>query len=69
MALQGIYKSFTAEITKEYAKFAKLYFEALCLIENAEINDSFLNTCVSVAKIQLYKRDKGRGTRDEQIVP
>ena len=35
MALQGICKNFTAEIMEEYAKFAKLFFEALCLIEIA----------------------------------
>ncbi len=42
IALQGICKNFTAEITEEYAKFAKLFFEALCLIEKAKINDSVL---------------------------
>ena len=40
MALLGKCKSFTAEVTKEYAKFAKLYFEALCFKEHAEFNDS-----------------------------
>jgi hypothetical protein len=39
MALQGICKSFTAEVTKEYAKFAKSYFEALCFYEDAEFNN------------------------------
>ena len=38
MALQGICKSFTTEVTKEYTKFAKLYFEALCFNEVAEFN-------------------------------
>ena len=38
MALQEISKSFTAEVTKECAKFAKLYFEALCFNEDAEFN-------------------------------
>jgi len=35
-------KSFTAEVTKEYAKFAKLNFEALCFFKNAELNDIVL---------------------------
>jgi hypothetical protein len=39
MASQGKCKVFTAEFTKECAEFAKLYFEALCLIENAEFNE------------------------------
>jgi hypothetical protein len=39
MALQGICKSFTAEVTKEHAKFAKFNFEALCFNEDAEFND------------------------------
>ena len=39
MALLGICKSFTTEVTKEYAKFAKFYFEALCFNEDAEFND------------------------------
>ena len=39
MALLGICKSFTTEVTKEYTKFAKLYCEALCFNEVAEFND------------------------------
>jgi hypothetical protein len=39
MALQEVCKSFNAEVTKECAKFAKLYFEALCFNEVAEFND------------------------------
>jgi hypothetical protein len=39
IALQGIGKRFTAEVTKEYAKFAKFYFKALCFNEDAEFND------------------------------
>ncbi len=39
MVLQGICKSFTAEVTKEYAKYAKFCFEALCFNEDAEFND------------------------------
>jgi len=39
LALQVICKSFNAEGTKEYAKFAKLNFEALCFNEGAEFND------------------------------
>ena len=39
MALTGTCKSFTAESTKEYAKFAKFNFEALCFNEDAEFND------------------------------
>jgi hypothetical protein len=39
MALKGIRKGFTAEVTKEYAKFAKYNFEALCFNEDAEFND------------------------------
>jgi hypothetical protein len=39
MALQGICKIFTAEVAKEYAKFAKFSFEALCFNDVAEFND------------------------------
>jgi hypothetical protein len=39
MALQGISKSYTAELTKEYAMCAKFCFEALCFNEDAEFND------------------------------
>jgi hypothetical protein len=39
IALKGICKIFTAEVTKEYAKFAKLFFKALCFNEDAEFND------------------------------
>jgi len=39
IALQEVCKSFTAEVTKEYAKFARLYFEALCFYEVAEFSD------------------------------
>ena len=40
MSLQGKCKSFTAEVTKEYAKFAKFNFETLCFNEDAEFNDT-----------------------------
>jgi hypothetical protein len=39
MALQGICKSFTAEVTKEYAEFTKFFFETLCFFEITELND------------------------------
>jgi hypothetical protein len=39
MALQVICKGFTAEVTEEYAKFAKSYFVALCFNKDAEFND------------------------------
>jgi hypothetical protein len=39
LALHGVSKNFNAEITEEYAKFAKFYFEALCFNEAAEFND------------------------------
>jgi hypothetical protein len=39
MALQEFGKSFTAEVSKECAKFTKFYFEALCFFKNAELND------------------------------
>jgi tRNA A58 N-methylase Trm61 len=41
-ALQGICKSFTAEVTKEFAKFAEFNFEALCFNEDVKFNDPFL---------------------------
>jgi len=50
MALQGICKSFTAEVTKEYAKFAEFYFETLCFNEDAEFNDP-----VFVPLLQSFK--------------
>jgi len=39
MSLQGKCKSFTAEVTKEYAKFTNFNFETLCFNEEAEFND------------------------------
>ena len=39
MALHVICKIYNTENTKECAKFAKLYFEALCFNEVAEFND------------------------------
>jgi hypothetical protein len=51
MALQGICKSFTAEVTKEYAKFAKFYFKALCFNEDAEYNDPLFAPLLQSFKI------------------
>jgi hypothetical protein len=49
MALQGICKSITAEVTKEYAEFAKFNFEALCFNEVAEFR-----TAVFVSWLQSF---------------
>jgi len=50
MALQWICKSFTAEVTKEYAKFTKLNFEALCFNEDAELKYPVFHLCFSHLK-------------------
>ncbi len=42
IALQKCCKIFNAKATKECAKFAKLFFEALCFYEDAEISDPVL---------------------------
>jgi hypothetical protein len=57
MALEGICKSFTAEITKECTKFADFYFEALCFNEEAELNDPVYVPNFQSFKIQLYKSE------------
>jgi hypothetical protein len=55
IALLRICKRFTAEITKEYAKFAKFYFEALCFNEDAEFNDPVFAPLPELFKIRLHK--------------
>ena len=50
MALHRVCKNFNAEITKEYAKFAKFYLETICFNENAEFNDP-----VFESKLQSFK--------------
>jgi hypothetical protein len=54
MALEGICKSFTAEVTKEYTKFAKFYFEALCFSEDAKFNDPVFEPLLQSFKIWLH---------------
>ena len=55
MALQGICKSLNAEVTKEFAKFAEFYIEALCFNEDAEVSDPVLYLCLRHLK-SGYKR-------------
>jgi hypothetical protein len=51
-ALQGMCKSFTTEVTKECAKFAKFYFETLCFNEDAEFNGPVFAPLIQSFKIQ-----------------
>ncbi len=55
IALQRLCKSFNAKATKEYAKFAKLYFEALCFYEDAEISDPVFEALLQPFRILLHE--------------
>ena len=51
LTLQGVCKNFNAEVTEEYAKFAKFYFETLCFNENAEFGDPVIAPLLQSFKI------------------
>jgi len=46
------------QVSKECAKFSKLYFEVLCFIEVAEFNNTVLRLCFSHLKSSYIKNVK-----------